>query len=122
MGVDIVVHSGTKYLNGHGDTICGFVVGRNNFIDQCKMVGLKDMTGAVLGPMEAYLILRESRRLLSGWNAYSQNAMEVAKFLQFHPKVERVIIRDCRVFRPRNRQKANEKRIRRDFVFCPKKN
>jgi methionine-gamma-lyase len=90
MGVDIVVHSGTKYLNGHGDAICGFVVGRNNFIDQCKMVGLKDMTGAVLGPMEAYLILRGIKTLAIRMERHSQNAMEVAKFLQFHPKVERV--------------------------------
>ena len=54
------------------------------------MVGLKDMTGAVLGPMEAYLILRGIKTLAIRMERHSQNAMEVAKFLQFHPKVERV--------------------------------
>ena len=49
LGADVVVHSATKYLNGHGDVIAGFVVGKNKeFMDQVRFVGLKDMTGATL--------------------------------------------------------------------------
>lgn len=90
LGVDIIVHSGTKYLNGHGDAISGFVIGSKAFIDNCRMVGLKDMTGAVLGPMEAYLIIRGLKTLALRMERHSQNAMEIAKFLDAHPKVERV--------------------------------
>ena len=48
LGADIVVHSATKYLNGHGDVIAGFAVGRKELIDQIRLVGVKDCTGAVL--------------------------------------------------------------------------
>lgn len=88
LGVDIVVHSGTKYLNGHGDAICGFVIGRKEFIDQCKKVGLKDLTGAVLGPMEAYLVIRGLKTLALRMERHSQNALKIAQFLASHPKVE----------------------------------
>ena len=57
LGCDVVVHSVTKYLNGHGDVIGGIVCGRKAFIDEVRMFGLKDMTGAVMGPFEAYLVL-----------------------------------------------------------------
>ena len=56
MGADVVVHSATKYLNGHGDVIAGFVVGSAEFINEVKMFGIKDMTGAVIDPFAAYLI------------------------------------------------------------------
>lgn len=54
MGVDLVLHSATKYLNGHGDVVAGFVIGKNELIQEIRVVGLKDMTGPVLGPQEAF--------------------------------------------------------------------
>ena len=55
LGADVVVHSATKYLNGHGDVIAGFVVGSAEFCTQVRMFGLKDMTGAVMDPFSAFL-------------------------------------------------------------------
>ena len=63
LGADVVVHSATKYLNGHGDVVAGFSVSRADLIQTIRMVGLKNITGAVLGPQEAYLILRGLKTL-----------------------------------------------------------
>ena len=91
LGADIVVHSATKYLNGHGDVIAGFVVGRQSFIDQVREIGLKDVTGAVLGPFEAFLTLRGMKTLSYRMEAHCRNAQKVAEFLAGHSMVERVI-------------------------------
>lgn len=58
LGCDIVLHSLTKYLNGHGDVIAGAVIGSRALMERVRRRGLKTMTGAVLGPFEAYLVLR----------------------------------------------------------------
>ena len=63
LGADVVVHSATKYLNGHGDVIAGFVVGSAEFCMNVRMFGLKDMTGAVMDPFAAFLILRGLKTL-----------------------------------------------------------
>ena len=63
LGADVVVHSATKYLNRHGDVIAGFVVGKADFISEVRMFGLKDMTGAVMDPFAAFLILRGLKTL-----------------------------------------------------------
>src|SRR5699024_5103655 len=63
LGADIVVHSATKYLNGHGDVIAGFIVGSEEFIQEAKLVGIKDMTGATLSPFDAFLINRGMKTL-----------------------------------------------------------
>ncbi|WP_057553252.1 aminotransferase class I/II-fold pyridoxal phosphate-dependent enzyme, partial [Paraclostridium sordellii] len=86
-GADVVVHSATKYLNGHGDVIAGFVVGKKEFIDQVRLFGVKDMTGAVLSPFDAYLILRGMKTLQIRMDKHSKNALEVAKFLEGHKNV-----------------------------------
>lgn len=90
LGADIVVHSGTKFLNGHGDVISGFVVGNQEFINQVRLFGVKDMTGASLSPFDAFLIIRGMKTLQIRMEKHCQNAMEVAKFLEAHPAVERV--------------------------------
>ena len=54
LGADVVVHSATKYLNGHGDVIAGFSLARKAIMDKIRMVGLKDITGAALEPQEAF--------------------------------------------------------------------
>lgn len=90
LGADIVVHSATKYLNGHGDVIAGFSVTRKDVMNTIRMVGLKDVTGAVLGPQEAYLILRGLKTLKVRMDAICQGAMKVAAFLESSPCVQKV--------------------------------
>ena len=90
LGADIVVHSATKYLNGHGDVIAGMVISKKDLIDQIRLVGIKDMTGSVLGPMEAYLIIRGMKTLEVRMKKHCENAMKVAEFLVAHDKVAEV--------------------------------
>ena len=91
LGADLVVHSATKYLNGHGDVIAGFVVGPEETVQHIREIGLKDVTGSVLGPFEAFLILRGMKTLSYRMDAHAANAALVARFLEDHPMVERVI-------------------------------
>lgn len=90
LGADLVVHSATKYLNGHGDVIAGFVVGKAADIFQIKMVGLKDCTGSVLSPFQAYLLQRGMKTLGIRVRQHAANAQKVAEFLEKHPMVERI--------------------------------
>lgn len=90
LGADVVIHSATKYLNGHGDVIAGMAAGKADFIAECSMFGLKDMTGAVLGPFEAYLIDRGLKTLDIRVQKHCDNAMKVARFLESHPAAARV--------------------------------
>lgn len=90
LGADVVVHSATKYLNGHGDVIAGFVVGEKEFIDEVRFFGVKDMTGASLSPFDAFLINRGIKTLEIRMDRHCENASKVAKFLENHPIVDRV--------------------------------
>lgn len=90
LGADVVVHSATKYLNGHGDVIAGFAAGKKQFIDIVRLVGIKDMTGSVLGPFEAYLINRGMKTLQIRMDKHCANAQIVAEFLEKHPAVESI--------------------------------
>ncbi len=90
LGADVVVHSATKYLNGHGDVVAGFVVGKADFINQVRMFGLKDMTGAVLDPFAAFLLLRGLKTLELRMARHCENASKIAAFLAEHPAVEKV--------------------------------
>ena len=90
LGVDVVVHSATKYLNGHGDVIAGLVVTNKELANQIRFVGLKDMTGAVLGPQEAYYIIRGLKTFEIRMERHCKNARTIADFLNKHPKVEKV--------------------------------
>lgn len=90
LGADVVVHSATKYLNGHGDVIAGFVIGKKTFIDDVRLFGVKDMTGASLSPFDAFLINRGIKTLEIRMDKHCQNAAKVARFLEDHKMVERV--------------------------------
>lgn len=90
LGADIVVHSVTKYINGHGDVIAGLVITNKEFADQIRFVGLKDMTGAVLGPQDAYYIIRGMKTFEIRMERHCKNAKKVVEFLNKHPKIERV--------------------------------
>lgn len=89
-GADMVVHSATKYLNGHGDVIAGFVAGKKEYIDQVRLLAVKDLTGSVLGPFEAYLIARGMKTLTVRMDAHCEKAQKVAEFLEAHPAVASV--------------------------------
>ncbi len=90
LGADVVLHSATKYLNGHGDVIAGVVAGKKEFIDQVRYCGVKDMTGAVLSPFDAYLVCRGLKTLALRMERHCANAQQVAEFLENHPAVARV--------------------------------
>lgn len=87
-GADLVLYSATKYLGGHSDIIGGAAVGRKDVIDriQPKLV----LYGAVLSPAESWLLARSLRTLQLRVRKHSENALAVARFLESHPKIERV--------------------------------
>ena len=90
LGADVVVHSATKYLNGHGDVIGGFVCGTKEFIEKVRLFGIKDMTGASLSPFDAFLINRGMKTLELRMDRHCENAQKVAEFLEKHPGVDKV--------------------------------
>ena len=90
LGADIVVHSATKYINGHGDLLAGFVLGKKEDLDQIRFIGIKDMTGAVLAPAEASLIIRGLKTFQVRMERHCESALKVARFLEGHPKIKKV--------------------------------
>jgi cystathionine beta-lyase/cystathionine gamma-synthase len=87
MGVDLVVHSGSKYINGHSDVVCGVVCGSKERI--MKMFSEEYMTiGSCISPHDAGLILRGLRTLELRVNQSAASAEKVAVFLQKHPKIK----------------------------------
>ncbi|MDR7869559.1 MAG: methionine gamma-lyase [Tissierellaceae bacterium] len=88
LGADVVVHSATKYLNGHGDVIAGFAVGSLEFMIAVRTMGLKDMTGATMSPFDAFLVNRGMKTLEIRMERHCANAQAVAEFLESHPAVD----------------------------------
>ena len=85
-GADIVVHSGTKYLAGHNDTLAGFLVSRTSEIAE-KLHTLKNAIGGVLSPFDAFLVVRGIKTLAIRMEKAQKNAMQIADWLKEHPKV-----------------------------------
>jgi cystathionine beta-lyase/cystathionine gamma-synthase len=89
LGADLVVHSTTKYLNGHSDSIGGIVVAnRDDDIEWLSFV--QNAAGAILGPMDAWLVLRGTKTLPLRMAQHSANGLDLARFLEAHAKVLRV--------------------------------
>ncbi len=88
LGVDIVVHSGTKYLGGHSDLCCGMVICSRKKME--KILSLARVLGPSLDPRMCYLLERSLKTLVLRVNAQTQNAMAVAGFLQDHPDIAAV--------------------------------
>lgn len=86
LGVDLVMHSLTKYINGHGDALGGAVIGRIDLITRIRDAASIHL-GATVSPFNAWLIMRGSETLTMRMERHSQNAMKVARFLEIHPKV-----------------------------------
>jgi len=89
-GADLVVESLTKYINGHGDCLGGAIIGAKNEIQNIRYFWLETQ-GQVLSPFNAWLILRGIRTLGLRMTRHSSNAIEIAEFLEQHPKVVKVV-------------------------------
>lgn len=89
LGIDLVVHSVTKYLAGHSDVISGVVAGREELIERINR-SERDLLGGIPGPFDAWLILRGIRTLPIRMRQHQQNASVVAHYLTTHPRVSRV--------------------------------
>jgi len=87
LGADLVVHSATKYLGGHGDVVAGLAAGSAEMISEIRLVGMKDMTGAVMAPFNAMLILRGLKTLALRMERHCASAETVADWLEAHPAV-----------------------------------
>ena len=88
-GIDIVVHSATKYLNGHSDMVGGVAVTRNDEIAE-QLAFLQNSVGGVQGPFDAFLALRGLKTLALRMERHNANALEIARWLEAHPKIESV--------------------------------
>jgi methionine-gamma-lyase len=88
LGIDLVWHSATKYLNGHSDVSAGVIAGSAEILDRIWDVGL--LTGAVLGPFDAWLLLRGLRTLPLRMPRHNANGQSLAQALEHHPAVTRV--------------------------------
>lgn len=89
LGADLVVHSATKYLAGHNDVVAGALVARDAALGD-KLLFAQNGIGAILGPQDAYLVIRGLKTLALRMERHQSNARAVAAFLSGHPKVERV--------------------------------
>jgi len=89
-GADLVLHSATKYLNGHSDMVGGIVVARTSELAE-QMGFLQNSVGAVAGPFDSFLAMRGLKTLHLRMKAHCESALELARWLERHPSVERVI-------------------------------
>jgi cystathionine gamma-synthase len=87
-GIDLVIHSATKYLGGHNDLLAGAVIGGADLISGIR--DLQAITGAVVDPFSAYLLIRGIKTLALRVARQNDNAVRLAAFLAAHPKIERV--------------------------------
>jgi cystathionine gamma-lyase len=91
LGFDIVMHSATKYLNGHSDVVAGVAVVGDNAEVADQMKFLQNAVGAVLGPFDSFLALRGVKTLALRMQRACDSALEIAQWLEKHPAIERVI-------------------------------
>ncbi len=88
-GADISLHSATKYLNGHGDVVAGLLAGPHKYLDVVYHAMTKEV-GGIISPFNSWLILRGIRTLPVRMDRHCESAEQIAQYLAFHPKVERV--------------------------------
>lgn len=98
LGADVVVHSATKYLSGHGDITAGIAVSSQALAQRIRLQGLKDLTGAVMSPQDAALLMRGLKTLALRMDRHCSNAQALAEALQAHPAVESVTYPGLRCF------------------------
>ncbi len=88
-GVDMVMHSMTKYLNGHSDVVAGIVVTKSDELAD-QLAYLANAVGSILGPFDSFLVLRALKTLPVRMKAHCESAAEIASWLEAHPKIEKV--------------------------------
>ena len=89
MGADVVIHSATKYINGHGDVVAGLIVSDQQTMANIKGTTLKDI-GGVMSPLNGWLVLRGLKTLPLRMDRHNSNALAVARFLEQHSAVSKV--------------------------------
>lgn len=89
VGCDVVIHSATKYIGGHGDVIAGLVAGREEFLDSVAMTTQKDI-GGIISPFDAWLLLRGLKTLPIRMDRHCGNAAKIYSKLKAHPKVDKI--------------------------------
>jgi cystathionine gamma-lyase len=90
LGIDVVVHSTTKYINGHSDVVGGAVIVKDESLAH-KLKFLQNAMGTCAGPQDCFLVLRGVKTLGVRMEAHNRNALALAHWLEAHPKVERVL-------------------------------
>ncbi len=90
LGADIVMHSATKYLNGHSDVVAGILVTDSDEISE-RLHFLQNAVGGVLGPMDSFMVLRGLKTLHLRMACHAESALRIAQWLEKHPKIERVV-------------------------------
>ncbi len=90
LGADVVLHSTTKYLNGHSDVVGGALITNDSEL-ATRIHHVQNSMGGIAGPFDAWLVLRGIKTLALRMQRHAENGMAVAKFLESHPKVERVL-------------------------------
>ena len=89
LGADVIIHSGSKYLAGHNDLVCGFVVARTAELGE-RIRFIQNATGGVLGPNDSWLLIRSIKTLALRMEKHNSNALLVAHWLENHPRVVKV--------------------------------
>lgn len=90
LGADIVMHSATKYLNGHSDVVAGILVTKSDELSE-RLHFMQNSVGGVLGPMDSFLVVRGLKTLHLRMKQHAIAAMEIAQWLEAHDKIERVV-------------------------------
>lgn len=88
-GADVIMHSATKYLGGHSDVVMGALITNDEYIAK-EIYRIQNSSGAICGPMDAFLVLRGIKTLYLRMKAHSENGAKIAAFLSKHPKIENV--------------------------------
>jgi cystathionine gamma-synthase len=91
LGADIVFHSATKYLNGHSDVVAGILVSARDDARWQEIRLVRTLTGGILGPFEAWLLLRGMRTLFLRFEQASRSALQLAEHFENHPRLQRVL-------------------------------
>ena len=86
LGADVVIHSGSKYLSGHNDLVCGLIVAKDLELGE-RIRFIQNSTGGVLGPNDSWLLIRSIKTLGLRMEKHNSNALIIAKWLQSHPRV-----------------------------------
>ncbi|WP_378951463.1 trans-sulfuration enzyme family protein [Pelosinus sp. sgz500959] len=89
LGADVVIHSGSKYLSGHNDLVCGLIVAKDLELGE-RIRYIQNSTGGILGPNDSWLLIRSIKTLAIRMEKHNSNALAVAKWLQKHPRVVKV--------------------------------